>query len=118
MVIAILVVMATAVNGKTSIFQSLFGSKSASHFLGDILSNVQKIIDNFKQRKVAKPTDLPPPVAAKPKFCKKRECPPFTVKNRTDVYELRCYEAAKWVSTKGQGDRKYCRERNFPNVFD
>ena len=107
MIITILVVTATAVSGKASIFESLFGKKNASEFLGGIFNNVQKIIAAFQKSKEAKPTDPASPVASKPKFCKKRECPPFTVKNRTDVYEIRCYEAAKWVSTKANGNRKY-----------
>jgi len=108
-IMTMLVVMATLVNGKPSIFESFFGKKSPSDFLGGILANVQKIVDHFKKAKDAKPSssDIPAPVAAKPKFCKKRECPPFTVVNNSSaVYELRCYEAAKWVSTKGNGDPK------------
>eukprot|EP00794_Sanderia_malayensis_P015729 gene15729-17314_t len=38
-----------------------------------------------------------------PDFCGNYECPPFTVKNKTNVYELRCYEKANWVSTSGFG---------------
>nr|AGT42222.1 heme-binding protein 1-like protein [Aurelia aurita] len=101
-VLMTLVVMATAVTGKASIFKSFLGETSASDFFGGIFSKVQEIIATFKKSKDAKPTDQSP-VASKPKFCKKRECPPFAEKNSTDDYELRCYEAAKWVSTKANG---------------
>ena len=118
MIITVLVVTATAVSGKASIFESLFGKKNPSDFLGGIFNNVQKLIAAFKKSKGVKPTDPLSPVASKPKFCKNRECPSFTVKNRTDVYELRCYEAAKWVSTKANGYRKYFfKGRNFQRSY-
>ena len=43
----------------------------------------------------------------KPDFCSTYECPSFTVKNKTANYELRCYSAAKWVSTKEGGFCKF-----------
>ena len=42
----------------------------------------------------------------KPGFCGKYDCPPFTEKNKTSEYELRCYQEAFWVSTAGSGYRK------------
>merc|ERR1711872_1208575 len=38
-----------------------------------------------------------------PSFCHGLECPHFTVKKTTKDYELRCYQAYKWMSTNVAG---------------
>ena len=39
----------------------------------------------------------------KPPFCRDYDCPGYTVKLKTDDYELRCYNSYKWVSTDEKG---------------
>jgi len=63
-----------------------------------------KIISHVKGI-FAKETENKPIIRpfGRPDFCGDYECPPFTVENKTDMYELRCYSSANWVSTKDFG---------------
>ena len=46
-------------------------------------------------------------VDGKPAFCGNYDCPSFNVINKTDDYELRCYDKVYWVSTTSSGTRKF-----------
>ena len=69
-----------------------------------LFKSVLKFIKNYVNKKASlesKGKD------GKPAFCGKYDCPSFIVKNKTDDYELRCYQKAYWVSTIGYGTRKF-----------
>jgi len=41
--------------------------------------------------------------SAKPQFCRKYDCPEYTVESKTDDYEVRCYRSYRWVTTTVSG---------------
>jgi len=61
--------------------------------------------------------------SAKPQFCRKYDCPEYTVESKTDDYEVRCYRSYKWVTTTMSGndrranDRRQKTRMTLPRVF-
>ena len=83
------------ISGILGNFKGLLGGRGEG-FLKAGMKLIKNFIGDFKQEKMD----------GKPDFCAKYECPSYTVKNKTDSYELRCYSGAFWVSTKALGYRK------------
>eukprot|EP00794_Sanderia_malayensis_P015730 gene15730-17315_t len=83
--------------GKFSqLFGNFFGKKQS---LGNFFGKKQPLGNFFGKKQ----PETKSPESKSPDFCGNYECPPFTVKNKTNIYELRCYEKANWVSTSGFG---------------
>jgi len=78
-----------------------FKKEALSGVFESVAKAFSKLKDLFVQKSETVPTEN-----RKPAFCGKRECPPFTTKNKTKSYEVRCYASANWVSTKDVGDPK------------
>ena len=98
----VLIVVAATSNAE---FSGILGNFKG--FLGDkgagLVKTGLKLVTNFIGNLKLTTKD------GKPDFCAKYECPSYTVKNKTDNYELRCYSGALWASTKGYGYRKLFR---------
>jgi len=85
---------------KTEIFVMvlivLVGTVKADPGLGFIKKIIKTVAQHFDG-----PSEKT--VNGKPAFCGDYDCPAFDVINKTDDYELRCYEKAYWVSTTSSG---------------